>query len=103
MSVPTMTNDVAFYEAAELTENRQKHYSDKRRNESEYANILIFKCDHKAFWYYYFVGFQCFDELHFVRYPWTSIRYLNSVTVIRLTGTRVLRGRQISPEDIIIL
>lgn len=95
-----MKSNNEFYEAAHLDATRQKIYSSRRTNQI-YADVLIASCSYENWWYKDFVGMSCFVRLGFRNY--IGGEFLYNVDVVHLTNTRILIGRSISPEDIIIL
>jgi hypothetical protein len=79
-----------------------EHTYPKRREPSAYCDIFIQSCSHEWWWYKHLVG--TFIPLCQVRFKENNGRiYLDDVHVVRLTGTKIIRGRSISPKDVILL
>lgn len=86
---------------AHLDATRQRIYSTKRGIGKKFAEAIIVSCERNNWWYVNYIGMEIFVELHFTKYIGGFI--LRDVTVIHLTNTKILKGRSISPNDIIIL
>lgn len=89
-----------FYEAAHLDSTRMKIYAAKRQPGLRFANITIVDCQNKSWWYYNFIGIECFAELRFLNYEYGS--FLSEATVIRLENSKILTGRSLDAKDFII-
>lgn len=91
----------AFYEAAGLTNNRMRYYSE-RRKESKYADVLIASCQHKDWWYADFIGMTVFVRLSIFKHDFNGKPYIYCARTVLVNNTRLLTGRDLDIKDIII-
>lgn len=85
-----------FCEAAMLNKQHDP-WVKKREPGKEYANFLIIKCRHPEWWYRDFIGIEFFGEIKTHSYRETE------VIAVRLTGTKIHKGRDIPIGDLIML
>lgn len=94
ISGSTMDHYIKFCEDAQLN-NLWSH--TKREPGKRFAFVEISSCKWDQWWYNKYIGLQCFVELYF------SGKALKDVYVIRLLGSKIIKGRSIDPSDITIL
>lgn len=87
-----------FCEAADLNKQHSP-YLIRRESGKEYGWFLIIKCRYEEWWYRDFIGIEFMGEIekNYTTYRETEVR------PVRLTNTKVHRGRQIPINDLILL
>ena len=64
--VQSINND--FFIDAMITEQRIKHYSEKRKNGMCFANFIIASCECDSWWYSKYIDTTFFGEIWFKNY-----------------------------------
>lgn len=90
-----------FFIDAHLDATRKRIYSSKRQAGNKFASAMIVSCEQDNWWYKNYIGIEIFVELRFTKYMGGF--WLSDTNVVLLTNTKILIGRSISPNDIIIL
>lgn len=87
---------IKFSEAAYITKQHDP-WVIRREFGKEYASFIIVKCRNESWWYKDFIGIEFFGMINK-----DSLRE-DSVTVVRLTGTKIHTGRNIPIGDLIMI
>ncbi len=85
-----------FNEAAML--NKMHDPWLKKRIVGEYAECEITSCEQSNWWYNDFIGIKFFGELRF-NYDYGQ-KELVSVVVVKLVGSKIHHGRDVSAKDV---